>query len=156
LHVRESRTGAQAHRLLQIGVTLFLFALLVGIAIPSLPVPRLGLSTHLLAISQGLFLVSVGLIWPRLQLTPRIGASAFWLLVYGCAAALGANLMAAIWVAGNTLLPMAAGTAHGTPLQEGFVVAALRTGGAALIVGTALVLWGLRHQPRSAAGENAA
>lgn len=139
------RVELQAHRLLQLGVSLFLFALLVGIAIPQFAVPRLGLSTHLLAISQGLFLLLMGLIWPRLQLTPRVGGLAFWLLAYGCLAALLANFMGAIWGAGNTLLPMAAGAARGSALQEGFVVIALRSGGAALIGGTAVVLWGLRR-----------
>jgi hydroxylaminobenzene mutase len=108
-------------------------------------VPRLALSTHLLGITQGLFLIALGLVWPRLQLSAGLARLAFVAVVYGCVAAWSANFLAAAWGAGNTLLPMAAGSAHGTPFQEGLVVAALRTGGGALIVGTALVLWGLRR-----------
>jgi hypothetical protein len=54
----------QGHRLLQVGAALFLLALFVGIAIPAFAVPRLGLSTHLLGITQGIFLLVLGLVWP--------------------------------------------------------------------------------------------
>jgi hypothetical protein len=43
-----SVTVRQGHRLLQVGMFLFLAALLVGLAVPSFAVPRLGLSSHLL------------------------------------------------------------------------------------------------------------
>jgi hypothetical protein len=36
----------QGHRLLQLGMLVFLFALVVGVAVPTFAVPRLGLSTH--------------------------------------------------------------------------------------------------------------
>jgi (hydroxyamino)benzene mutase len=90
-----------------------------------------------------------GLIWPRLQLSAGLARLAFWSVVYGCVAAWSANLLAAMWGAGNTLLPIAAGLAHGTAVQEGVVLVALRTGGGALIVGTALLLWGLRHTAKT-------
>lgn len=38
----------QGHRLIQVGVALFLFSALEGFVIHSLPVPRLGLSAHTL------------------------------------------------------------------------------------------------------------
>ena len=50
----EATLGRQGHRLLRVGSALFLLALLVGIAIPLFAVPRLGLSTHLLGITQGM------------------------------------------------------------------------------------------------------
>ena len=39
-----------ARRLLQIGVALLLFALVVGLAIPALAVPRLGVAAHVNAV----------------------------------------------------------------------------------------------------------
>ena len=63
----------QADRLLQIGVLLFLFALLTGLVVPRFAVPRLGLSVHLLGLMQGLFLIALGLMWPRLRLTRGMG-----------------------------------------------------------------------------------
>jgi (hydroxyamino)benzene mutase len=137
----------QGHRLLQIGMALFLGALFVGVAVPQFAVPRLALSAHLLALMQGLFLMVVGLLWPRLGLSLGLARAAFWLALYGCFAPFIANLLGAVWAAGNTLLPIAAGPAHGSPVQEGIITLALRTGGASLIGASALILWGLRALP---------
>lgn len=63
-------------RLLCVGALLFLFALLVGLAVPGFAVPRLGLSTHLLGLMQGTFLLVAGLLWPKLKLTRAV-----WLFV---------------------------------------------------------------------------
>ncbi len=132
-----------AHRLLQLGILLFLLALLVGLAIPRFAVPRLGLSTHLLGIMQGIFLMVMGLLWPRLRLGHAISRLAVFLAVYGCIAAWTANLAAAVWGAGNGMLPIAAGQSHGSVLQEGIIAIALRSAGVSLIAFAALVSWGL-------------
>ncbi|MDO8679810.1 MAG: hydrogenase [Acidobacteriota bacterium] len=134
----------ETHRLLQLGILLFLLALLVGLAVPRFAVPRLALSVHLLGLMQGLFLSVLGLLWPRLKFPPKLSGIAFWLAVYGCFAAWTANLLGAIWGAGNTIVPIAAGQARGSDLQEAIIVIGLRTAGLALIVTAILVLWGLR------------
>ncbi len=149
----EGRSAREGHRLIQAGLLLFLYALLVGLAVQHFAIPRLGLSTHLLGIMQGLFLVLIGLVWPRLRLTPRLSRAAAWLAVYGCLAPSAANLVAAIWGAGHTMLPIAAGEARGSPLQEGIITVALRTGAASLIATSALVLWGLRLPPGESKGK---
>ncbi|MGH8008434.1 MAG: hypothetical protein ACREQ3_15675, partial [Candidatus Binatia bacterium] len=69
----------QGHHLLQVGLLLFLFALLVGLVIPKFAVPRLGLSVYLLGIMQGTFLAVLGLLWPKLKLTQRMARVGFWL-----------------------------------------------------------------------------
>ncbi|MGE3473500.1 MAG: hydrogenase [Vicinamibacterales bacterium] len=140
----------RGHRLLQAGALLFLVALFVGVAVPAFTGPRLGLATHLLGITQGLFLMVLGLAWPRLDLTPVLGKVASVLALFGCAAPWTANLLGAVWGAGNSLLPMAAGAAHGAPFQEGVITVLLRGGGAALIGSMSLGVWGLRssaHRP---------
>jgi len=134
----------QGHRLTQLGMLLFLFALLVGLAVPRFAVPRLGLSVHLLGIMQGLFLIGTGLLWPKLAFTRAMSRIAFWLAVYGCLAALSANVLAAVWGAGNSLLPMAAGQARGSDVQEGIIAMGLRSGAVSLIAAATLILWGLR------------
>ncbi len=134
----------QGHRLLQVGAVLFLLALLVGLVVRTFAVPRLGVSTHLLGIMQGIFLMVLGLLWPRLQLTRGMARAAALLAVYGCVAAWSANLLAAIWGAGNTMLPIGAGPARGSALQEGVIGVALRSAAIALIAAVVLVLWGLR------------
>ena len=134
----------QGHRLLQLGVLLFLLALIVGLVVPKFTVPRLGLSVHLLGIMQGLFLMVIGILWPRLRLTHVTFRAGFWFAVYGCFSAWTANLLAGIWGAGNSMLPMAAGTVRGSEPQETIIALALRSAALSLIVAAILILWGLR------------
>lgn len=134
----------QGHRLLQVGILLFLVALFVGLVIPKFAVPRLGLSVHLLGIMQGTFLVVLGLLWPKLKLTQVASRVGFWLVVYGFLAAWTANVLAAVWGAGNAMLPLAAGPAHGNALQEGIIAMGLRTAAVSQIAALLLIVWGLR------------
>jgi|SRR6185503_17430056 len=136
----EQRLTQQARYLLQLGLVLFLLALLVGILVPSFAVPRLALSVHLLGVLQGTFLVAISAVWSKLGFGRRISWFTLWLLGYGCVAAWLANLLGAYWGAGNTLLPIAAGAAHGSALQELAIVVLLRSSGITLLVGIALIL----------------
>ena len=134
----------QGHRLLQVGMLLFLFALLTGLIVPLFAVPRLGLSTHLLGLMQGMFLLLLGVLWPRLRFTQTIGKMCAILAVYGCLAAWTANVSAAILGAGNSMLPIAAGSSHGSAMQERMISVGLRSAAVSLIAAVVLVLWGLR------------
>jgi (hydroxyamino)benzene mutase len=136
------------HRLLQAGSLLFLFGLLVGLGVPRFTVPRLGLSTHLLGIMQGTFLIVGGLLWPNLRFTRSVSRIGHGLAIYGCLAAWTANLLGAVWGAGNSMLPMAAGAARGGPFQEGAIRVLLVSAALALITVAILILWGLRASPR--------
>ena len=144
-----SDRSREAQRLLQIGIGLVLFAVLLGLAIPHFTVPRLALSAHLVGILQGIFLGVVGLLWSRLSLTPRQLKLTFGLIVYQAVAATLANLLAGAWGAGNSIIPMAAGAAHGSISQEIVINIGLRSSAAALIAALGLILLGLR--PASAA-----
>jgi hydroxylaminobenzene mutase len=67
------------------GTLLFLLALLNGIAIPRLRSPRIGLSAHTTAIQSGTFLIVMGLLWPKLGLTPTWSAilgHGLWISLY--------------------------------------------------------------------------
>ena len=142
--MREDGARRRGHRLLQVGSLLFLLALLVGLAVPRFAAPRLALSTHLLGIMQGTFLIVLGLLWPKLKLSGAQSGAGFVLVIYGSIAAWLANLLGAIWGAGNSMLPLAAGIAHGSDLQELAIRALLRSAGVSLIAATALLVWGLR------------
>ncbi len=137
-------SSRQGQSLLRAGILLFLLALLVGLMVPRFAVPRLGLATHLLGIMQGIFLMVAGLLWPKLALTRALSRAGCWLAVYGCFAAWTANLLAGAWGAGNTMLPLAAGAARGSGLQETVIAIALRSAAVALIAAAILILWGLR------------
>lgn len=137
-------TRQYGYRLIQVGAGLFLVALFVGLAIPRFALPRLGLSTHLLGLMQGMFLMVAGLIWPRLNLSRGSSLVGSGLAIYGCLAAWTANLCGAIWAAGGAMVPLAAGAAHGTPIQEAVIKVLLISGALCLIGAVGLLVWGLR------------
>lgn len=134
----------QGHRMLQIGVALFVFSALEGFAIPSLPVPRLGLSVHTLSALQGVMLLGLGLLWPRLNLGAATSRIAFWTYIYSSFATLVPYVMAAVWGAGNSTIPLAAGAAHGSAFQEAVIKVVLYSAAPAFFISMALIIRGLR------------
>lgn len=129
-------------RLMQLGILLFLLGLLTGLAGPKLKNPRMGLASHLEGVMNGMFLVILGLIWPRLVLSHAWLTVSFWLVVYAAFANWVATLLAAAWGAG-TLMPIAAGTRKTTPGRErviGFLLVSLAL---CVIAACALILVGL-------------
>ena len=141
---RQSSRAQDGRRLLRIGIVLFLLALLVGLAVPRFAVPRLGLSTHLLGLMQGTFLLVAGSLWPKLRLTRAVSRAGTYLATYGCIAAWTANLSGALWGAGNSMLPIAAGQARGSVVQERIIAGGLVTAAVSLIAMAMIMLWGLR------------
>jgi hydroxylaminobenzene mutase len=93
---------------------------------------------------QGTFLLAVGSLWPKLQLTRGQSRVGSYLGVYGCIAAWTANLLGALWGAGNSMLPIAAGQARGNLAQERIIAIGLVTAAVSLIVMAMITLWGLR------------
>ncbi len=95
----------------------------------------------------GVMLIALGLLWPRLTLGPAASRVAFWFLIYSGLAITAAFLIAAIWGAGKSTIPLA-GAPMGTPLQE-FVIAAIAYSSAPTgIPSFAIILWGLRGDGR--------
>jgi (hydroxyamino)benzene mutase len=133
----------QGNRLLQIGVALFLFTSFEGFAIPFLAAPIVGRSAHSLAALFGVMLLGLGLLWPRLQLGRTTARIAFWLLVYSGLAITAAFLLAAIWGAGKTVMPLS-GAPLGSALQEAIIMLVSYSSAPTGIVAFAIVLWGLR------------
>jgi hydroxylaminobenzene mutase len=142
--IQENMLSRQGHRLLQVGVALFLFVSLEGFAIPYLASPRLGLSVHTLSALQGVLLLALGLVWPRLNLGATTSRIAFWLLIYSAFAILAAYVMAAVWGAGNETMRLAAGAAHGSVFQEAAIMVVAYSSAPTGITSFALILWGLR------------
>jgi hydroxylaminobenzene mutase len=147
-------------RLLQLGIVLFLLGLLTGFVVPLAANPRMALSSHLEGVLNGTFLLVLGVIWGRLQIGRVTGRVAFGLLAYGTFANWGTTLLAAIWGAGETMMPLAAAGYVGTSAQEMLIVFGLLSLSLAMVVVCPIVLWGLRAQavavgvePRSAGGD---
>ena len=140
----------QGHRLLQIGVALFLFTSFEGFAVPYFAAPNLGRSVHTLSAFSGVLLLALGLVWPRLSLGTAAAGLAFWFLIYSDLATVVSFLMAAVWGAGNSVMPLAAGAAHGSDFQETAIMIVAYSGAPTGIVSFALILWGLRVTPSHA------
>jgi len=134
----------QGRRLLQIGVALILFSAFEGFAIPYLAAPRVGLSAHTLSALQGVLMLALGLVWPRLSLGTTPSRLAFWLLIYSAFAILAAYVLASAWGAGNETMPLAAGSAHGSAGQEAVIKVVAYSSAPTGIIAFALILWGLR------------
>ena len=134
----------RSRRLLQLGIALFLLGLLTGLAVPALANPRMALASHVEAVMNGMFLVVLGLVWPRLRLSPPLHGAAFWLAVYAGFANWLATLLAAAWRAGSPMMPLAAQGSTGSPAQELVLKALLVSLALAMIAACALVLFGLR------------
>jgi hydroxylaminobenzene mutase len=117
---------------------------LTGFAIPLLAVPRLGLSSHLEGVLNGLFLIALGLMWSRLVLPAWAGTATFVLALYGTYANWFATLLAAMWGAAG-MMPLAGGGASASALAEALVAALLASLSLAMIATCLLVLWGLRR-----------
>lgn len=131
-------------RLLRAGVILFLLGLLTGFVIPMLQHPRLGLSSHLEGVQNGMLLLILGLVWPHLRLSAGWLRAGFSLALFGTFANWGTTFLAAVWAAGGEMMPIAGGGAVGTGWQEALVKFGLLSLSVAMLIVSGLVLYGLR------------
>lgn len=129
--------------LIQLGILLFLVGLLTGFVIPKLANPRMGLASHLEGVLNGIFLVALGLLWQRLNLSDGWLVVTFWLAVYGTFANWLATLLAAVWGAG-ALMPIAAMGHQGSSIQEGVIKFLLGTLSVSMIAVCVIIIAGLR------------
>jgi hydroxylaminobenzene mutase len=134
----------QGGRLLQLGVALFLLTSLEGFIIPAFAVPNLGRSVHTLSAFTGVLFLGMGLMWPRLTFGATAARIAFWFLVYSAFATIAGFILAALWGAGGSIMPIAAQGARGSDFQETMIQFVMYPAGPAGIVAFALILWGLR------------
>ena len=146
----EELQGNLGRRLLRSGMILFTLGLLTGFAIPLLEHPRLGLSSHLEGVQNGMVLLILGLVWPRLRLSSGWLKGGFYLALYGTYANWGTTFLAAAWAAGGELMPLAGGGAVGAAWQEGLVKFGLLSLALAVLAVSGLVLYGLRGNAAAA------
>ena len=130
------------HRLLFHGFLLFFLGLLTGLVAYNLENPRMGVSAHVEAILNGVFLVALGLAWPRLKLTPRLLVVCFWAALVGAYANWLVPMFSAIVGASQPILVGAGYEA--APWQEALLTASPVAGVLAPLVCSATILWGLR------------
>jgi len=127
------------------GMLLFLLGLLMGAVVQSVANPRIGLSAHVGAILNGTFLIALGAVWGWVTLAPAATAAAYWLAVAGSYASCVSLFLAG--VLGTSRSTPLHGAGHGgTPWEEGLVETGLVLGALAVLLSSALVLWGLRSR----------
>jgi hydroxylaminobenzene mutase len=141
------RNETTGNRLIVLGIVLFLAGLITGFIIPLLENPRVGLSSHLEGVLNGVFLIALGAVWPRLALSARTGRIASALLVFGAFANWLATLLAGIWGTG-AMMPIAAAGRAGSSLQEASVGALLMTLSIAMVVSCVMLLWSMVSRGR--------
>lgn len=132
-----------SRRLMWHGIMLFILGLLAGAFVSSYANPRMGLSAHIGGVLTGLFLGLLGLIWTHLRLQASAAAATFWLMLYGNYGSVVGLVLAAVF--GTTRSTPIHGTGHlAAPWQEGLVDFTLTSSALAVLVGSVLLLWGLR------------
>lgn len=129
--------------LLQLGVILFLLGLLTGFVIPKFKNQRMALSSHLEGIMNGLFLIAIGLLWPRLNLSGMLLSVTFGLAVYSAFANWFTTLLAAIWGA-SAMMPMAGAGHQSSAGRESIIKILLGTLSLAMVAACAVIIFGLR------------
>jgi hydroxylaminobenzene mutase len=148
MNAAKTLLSRQGQRLLQLGVVFIFYSSFAGFAVPFLASPRIGLSVHTLSALQGVFLLALGLLWPKLKLGVAASWVAFWLFVYGAASILAAYTLAAIWGVGNETIMLAGelphGLSHGTAFQETFIKVLGYSSAPTGLTSFTLILWGLR------------
>jgi len=134
----------QSNKLVFYGILLFLLGLIVGLFLPLMANPRMGLSSHIEGVLNGMFLVILGLIWHKIAISDRWLKITFWLAVYGTFANWLGMLYAALVNAGKDLTIAAEGK-EGTPVQEAIIMFLLVTLSLAMIIICITVLIGLKR-----------
>lgn len=138
-------------RLIWHGIFLFFLGLLSGFVIPALTNPRMGLSAHMEALLNGMFLILVGgIVWNELKLSDRMATVAFWLFLYAAYASWFFCFLAAVFGA-SEMLPIAGAGYGAAAWQEQLVKAGLSLVALSITLACCLVLYGLRKgSPQSA------
>lgn len=125
------------------GFILILIALLSGLFIPAMPIPRLGLSAHTIGILSGVLLLAIGGIWQQFSLSPRQTQIMYWSWLYSSYVNWLGCLVGAVFGAGKAT-PLASAGTIGSEAAEGAVALLLGSVALASFIAVGLSLWGLR------------
>lgn len=133
-----------SRKLIRYGILLFLLGLLTGFAMPAFENSRMGLSSHLEGVMNGMFLVLLGLIWEKLILSEKLLKITFILALFGTFVNWLTTLFAAIVGAGSEMMPIAGEDLSGNQLEELLIKFGLISLSVAMVVVSIIVLYGLK------------
>lgn len=126
-----------------LGLILFLLGLLTGLAVPAMTNPRMGIAGHMVGMTNGPFLIVIGLLWPQLDLSHTWQVVTLVLLTFGSCANWLAMQLGALWGAGYAFAPGAAGDHRASPAKERVVDLLLMTLAPAMVAATVLLIVGV-------------
>ena len=132
-----------SQRMIRHGFMLILVALISGMFVPSMTIPRLGLSAHTIGVLGGVLLIALGAIWSRFSLSARQHQIMYWSWLYSAYVNWLGCLVGAILGAGRTT-PVASAGLLGSASAEIAVAILLGSVAVASFVAVGLALWGLR------------
>lgn len=142
---KESQTS-YSRKLIRFGVLLFLLGLLTGFIIPALENSRMGLSSHLEGVINGMLLIIFGIIWPKLLIEEKLLKWSFYVSIFGTYTNWFTTLAASFWGAGSELMPIAGNSMTGTPVQETVIKIGLITLSISMVFVSVVILTGLREK----------
>lgn len=130
------------------GLILILLALVTGLFVQAMPIPRLGLSAHTIGILSGVLLIALGTVWQLFTLGPRQRWVMYWSWVYSSYANWLACLIGAASGAGQ-MTPLAAAGTTGPTLAEAVMALMLISVVVTSLLAVGLAICGLRPAGRS-------
>ena len=133
-------------KLIFYGILLFLLGLITGFLIPILQNPRMGLSSHLEGTMNGMLLIIIGLIWPKITLANKLYRWCFRLSLFGTFTNWLTTLLASMWGAGSEMMPIVGGGLQGTLLQESIIKFGLISLSISMLVVCLILLWGMKSK----------
>ncbi|MBZ2189255.1 hypothetical protein K8B33_09115 [Alcanivorax sp. JB21] len=131
-------------RIIRHGFILILIALVTGLLLPAMQIPRLGLSAHTIGILSGVLLIGIGAIWSAFSLSARQALVMYWGWVYSSYANWLGCLIGAFAGAGQ-MTPLASSGVKADTWAEATVAVLLISVAITSLVAVALSIWGLRR-----------
>ncbi|NMG08874.1 hydrogenase [Brasilonema sp. UFV-L1] len=137
------------HTLLWHGIFICLLGFVAGLFLPLYANPRTGLATHLLGITQGIFLAVIGLSYPQLKLPLWVARANVWMLLVSAYVGLIAEFLAAVFGLSRMFLITAMGLPEGIPWLETSTEIAIKGISSFILLSCLIVLFGLRKTQSS-------
>lgn len=132
------------------GFILILLALVSGLFVSAMEIPRLGLSAHTIGILSGVLLIAIGAIWQQFSLSAGQFKILYWSWLYSSYVNWLGCLVGAIFGAGKTT-PVASAGVIGPETAEAAVAIMLGSVALASFIAVGFSLWGLRANANTAA-----
>ena len=129
--------------LLRYGFVLILLALVSGMFVPALKIPRLGLSAHTIGVLSGTLILAIGAIWGQFRLSATLSRVMAGSWLYSSYANWLGCLLGAFWGTGRAT-PVASQGALGAAMPETAVSLILYSVALTSLIAVGLSLWGLR------------